>query len=512
MGRIIDTSTITPSSISQMSKDEAYWVYNGLDCCVTDEILETCLPMVDDIALGTYQFSRELQGPVLEMMMRGVLVNQRKKHKVISEMRIKLKQLEEQLNAIISDGIGVADLNWRSPVQLNRLLYDVIGLPEQKKRNTNGVYARTSDREALEKLQGYFIAEPICNHLLALRDLGKSIGFLETGIDADGRMRTNFNIAGTDTGRFASAVSDFGTGTNLQNVTSSLRSVFVADPGYKFANLDLEQADARNVGALVWNTLVNDPEWTEESAGKFLDFCESGDLHTNVLKLSNPNLPWGDGRTDREIADIIAYRNLTHRDLTKKLGHGTNFLGTPPTMAKHAKLPISMVKTFQENYFAAFPGIAAWHQSIFYSLEHFAQLTTPFGRRRFFFGRPKDMATRRAAVAHQPQSMTGDEINTGILKLWRANRVQLLIQVHDSILFQFPEELEDEIVPWALETLKTHITLERGRDFVVPTEAMTGWNWGYYDKDKNEDGLKKWKGSDDRVRQEKEFKLSLRGM
>jgi len=444
--------------------------------------------------------------------MRGVLVNQRKKHQVLSEMRIKLRQLEEQLNVIIAEGVGVSDLNWRSPVQLNRLLYDVMGLPEQKKRNTNGIYARTSDREALEKLSGYFIAEPICNHLLALRDLGKSIGFLETGIDSDGRMRTNFNIAGTDTGRFASAVSDFGTGTNLQNVTSSLRSVFVADPGYKFANLDLEQADARNVGALCWNTLVNNGDWDEASAGKYLDFCESGDLHTNVLKLANPSLPWGDGRTDREIADMIAYRHLTYRDLTKKLGHGSNFEGLPPTMAKHSKLPVSMVREFQEKYFETFPCIPAWHESIHYAIEHFAQLTTPFNRRRFFFGRLKDRATWRAAVAHQPQSMHATEINTGILRLWRANRVQLLIQVHDSILFQFPEHLENEIVPWALETLRTHLTLERGRDFVVPTEAMTGWNWGYHDKDKNADGLKKWKGSDDRVRQEKEFKLSIRGM
>lgn len=181
-------------------------------------------------------------------------------------------------------------------------------------------------------------------------------------------------------------------------------------------------------------------------------------------------------------------------------------------MAKHSKLPKHLVEEFQKNYFGALPCIPAWHKSIFAQLDTHASLTTPFGRRRFFFGRPREASTRREAVAFQPQSMTADEINTGILNLWRARRVQLLIQVHDSILFQYPEELENEIVPWALEILRTYLTLAKDRDFVVPTEAMTGWNWGYYDSETNVDGLKKRKGGDDRKRQETEFRLSLQGL
>lgn len=508
MATIINTADLTAQS--HLTEDESLWIYNGLDCCVTEEVRQNLSPMLDNAATRTYEFSKSLQAPVIEMAMRGLLVNQNKKHKVLKEMREKLTRLQEQFDALLREGVGIEPINWRSPVQLNNLLYDVMGLPEQKKRNTKGVYARYTGREAIETLSGYYIAEPICNHLLALRDLGKSIGFLETGIDSDGRMRTNLNIAGTNTGRFASSISDFGTGTNLQNVTASLRSVFVADPGMKFANLDLEQADSRNVGALCWNEFVH--SHGEKWAGAYLDLCESGDLHTNVCKMASPGLGWGDGRTDREIADQKAYRHKTYRDNAKVLGHGSNYLGTPPTMAKHSKLPKHLVEEFQKNYFSALPCIPAWHRSVFNELETSNSLTTPFGRRRFFFGRPKEAATRREAVAFQPQSMTADEINTGILALWQSHRVQLLVQVHDSILFQFPEELENEVVPWALETLRTHLLLVNDRDFVVPTEAMTGWNWGYHDKDKNPDGLKKWKGGDARRRTEKEFRLSLRGL
>ena len=503
MIKIIDTSEL---DLSKLNADEMHWVYNGLDSCVTHELLHTLLPLVDETALHTYNFSKSLQAPVAEMCLRGILVNKNRRRKVLTEMRRNVERLEEQFNTLVVDGVGIPAINWRSPTQVMNLLYEVMGLPVQKKRQANG-WLPSVDRDALEKLQMYYISEPIINHLLLLRDLGKSIGFLETAIDPDGRMRSDLKIAGTVTGRFASSVTDFGTGTNLQNVTESLRSVFVADPGYKLANLDLEQGDSRNVGAICWNLLCDNPDWDERSAGAYLDACESGDLHTTVAKMAYKHLAWGTA-PDREIAEQKFYRHFDYRFMCKKLGHGRNYIGQPPTLAKHAKIPVQHAKDFCDSYDQAFPCIPAWHNSIRYRLEHFAQITNLFGRRRFFFGRPKDAASHRDAAAFEASSCTSDEINTGILRLWRANKVQLLMQVHDSILFQFPEEQENEIIPWALETLKVHLTLKKDRPFFVPTEAKTGWNWGNYSED-NPDGLKKWKGGDDRKQLEKQFKLSL---
>lgn len=505
MARIIDTSTLTPERLRGMTQDDSYWVYNGLDCCVTEEILQQLLPQLDDTTRPTYEFSKALQAPVLEMSMRGILVNQNTRRKIMDKFRKQLHQLEQQLDAIVGEGIGVP-LNWRSPKQLGELLYDIMGLPEQKKRNTNGIFARTTGREALENLGVHFLAEPLVNHLLLLRDIGKALGFLETGIDPDGRMRTNFNIAGTNTGRFASSASDYGTGTNLQNVARDLRRVFVADPGMKFANLDLEQADSRNLGALMWEIFVD--ELGETEAGKYLDACEAGDLHTFVCKMCNPQLPWGTN-TDRAVADTVVYRDKTFRDASKVLGHGSNYLGTPRTMAKHTKFPINLVTTFQGKYFGAFPAIPKYHTFVRDAVRDYASLTTLFGRRRFFFGRHNDDSTIREATAYSPQSMTADEINTGIMNLWQANRVQLLVQVHDSILFQFPEHLENEIIPWALENLRAPLLLKHDRKFVVPTEAKTGWNWGDVNEE-NPDGLKKWKNGDERKRTEIHTRLSIR--
>lgn len=504
MAKIIDTATF---NFDACDANEQRWIYNGLDSCITAEVLGNLLTQADDTALATYEFSKALQGPVLEMNLRGLRVNKKRKMQVIAEMTHKIARLEEQLDAIIQDGIGAPGANWRSPKQLKELLYDIMQLPVQKKRSANGIYTPTTDEDALEKLSLYFIAEPICNHILTLRGLGKSLGFLRSSSDADGRMRTDVQICGTKIGRFSSSKTEWDTGTNLQNVTESLRSVFVADEGMMFCNIDLEQADSRNVGALCWNLLCENPEWSDTTAGAYLDACESGDLHTLVTKLVYPNLPWGTA-PDREVAETIAYRHYDYRFLSKKSGHGSNYLMQEKTMAKNARCSVPVAKEFKETYFKRFPCIPEWHQSIFWELENLGYLQNEYGRRRFFFGRPKDGETQRQGVAYKPASMTADQINTGILNLWRGDRVQLLVQVHDSILFQFPEHLRDVIVPWALEQVRNRLTLKKDREFIMPAEASTGWNWGKQ-SDENPDGLKKWKGGDDRKRTETKFQLSL---
>lgn len=176
----------------------------------------------------------------------------------------------------------------------------------------------------------------------------------------------------------------------------------------------------------------------------------------------------------------------------------------------HAKVETRVIEEFQQKYFGAFPVLGSyerdrsldnWHNSVRHQLEQFGFIQTPhFNRRRYFFGRPDDDRTLREAIAYAPQSMTADEIDTGLIRLWEWGKVQPLIQVHDSILFQFPAEAEDEIVPAAMELLKVIIPLKRGREFFVPCEAKVGFNWADQ-SDKNPLGLIKYKpGVDDRKR------------
>lgn len=483
---------------NDLSNNEIYWAYNGLDCGITYEIREKLKGYLDPVSSHTYASALELQAPYLEMMLRGVRLNSRHIAEKANECKKNIAALESLLSRYCIEGLGLpSTFNWRSPLQLKTFFYGVLGFKEIRKRNAAGVYAPATDRETLEKLADmYIVAEPFVKVILALRDHGKALGFLETKLDADGRIRCNFNLAGTNTGRLSSSFSDMGTGTNLQNVDRNLKYTFVPDKGKVFVNIDLEQADSRNVGALCWN-MFHDSHGPE-FAGAYLDACESGDLHTTVCRMAWTELPWSaDPKTWRAVADEIAYRTYSFRDMSKKLGHGTNYYGQPKTMASHTKVPVEQIEVFQHKYFGAFPCIPEWHKETIRQLQTNGCLTHLFGRRRFFFNRLDEQSTINAAIAYCPQGMTGDEINIGVLNLWKHGAYELLIQVHDSILFQIDESRIDELVPLALELLKAKLTLKGGREFFVPVEAKVGWNWG--DKsDSNPFGLAKWKGSETR--------------
>jgi len=414
--------------------------------------------------------------PILEMNMRGVLIDEEYRRKLVLEYSADLDRLEHHFNLITLEGLSV-NLNWRSPKALLDLFYNRLGLPPVKKRNAQGIFAPTVNRDALERLQEYLYAQPLVHHILAMRDLGKKISFLKTALDRDNRIRTSYNIGGTTTGRLASSFSDFGTGTNLQNIEPRLRRVFIADPGYKFCNIDLEQSDSRGVGAICWN-LFGDPT--------YLDACESGDLHTVVAEMVWP----------RENPRANFYRSFSYRDAAKRLGHATNFYGQPPEISKQVKIPLGLVKQFQPAYLAKFPAIPMWWESRRRTLQSEGRLTTLLGRRRWFFGRRNDSQVFKKMIAFEPQSITADTINRGLLRVWQGNRVQCLLQVHDSILVQYPETQEASIVPWLKSMIEQEVELARGRRFVIPAEAQVGWNWAYASPN-NPDGLIKWTGPND---------------
>jgi DNA polymerase I-like protein with 3'-5' exonuclease and polymerase domains len=486
MAKIINTAITMPKDM--VDQFEADQVYNGLDCCITREVLDACLPQLDPITQKTYDFSRGLQGPALEMGLRGCLVDQHRKGEVLEEMFEKMEAVERNLSRIVLEGVGMAGFNWRSPADLQTLFYGRLGIPVQRKQGRP-----TTDRGAREKMESYLIARPIVAHINILADLGKKVSVLKTEIDPDGRIRTSYNIAGTDTGRFSSSLTAFGTGGNLQNVEESLRSIFIADVGYKFAKCDAKSGESFVVGAIEWN-LFNDPT--------YLSACESGDPHTAVARICWPQLGWtGDLKQDKLIAETPFYRHYTHRFMCKKLGHGSNYGGKPATLAAQTKLPIEVVSAFQPKYFNAFPSHERWQRYVASTLATKGVLTSLSGRKRWFLGRRTEPDTVRAAIAFDPQCSLADIVNTAMLNIWREGYVIIMFQDHDAITFMYPEEIEDEIIPRIMQDLVVRVPLANGRELAIPYDCKVGWNKGDYDARSNVEGLKDYNGKDQRTRQ-----------
>lgn len=473
--KIIRTSEASPNSIPDAWEKEQ--IYNGLDCCVTLEVLEELLPQLDPHTQPVYEFSRALQGPALEMRLRGVLIDQARKSEVIEEYHEKIEQLSAQLERIIYDGIGLAAFNWRSPKDLQYLFYDRLEIPPIRRQGRV-----TCDRDARDKIAAFTIAKPLVAHINLITELESKIKVLRTEIDPDGRMRTSYNIAGTSTGRFSSSFSEFGTGGNLQNIEESLRSIFIADPGWKFAKLDAKSGESYCVGAIEWN-LFDDP--------KYLDACESGDPHTAVARICWPSLGWTSNlKLDKEIAEQPYYRHYTYRFMCKKLGHGSNYGGQPDTLAQQSHLPVSVVQDFQPKYFAAFPSHIKWQNHVDDQLRRVGSLVSLTGRKRGFFGRRNDPDTLREAIAYDPQGSLADIVNRAMLRVWRERKVLLSMHDHDATTWMYHEEHEAEIIPYLQSALVEPIPLRNDRTLRIPYDCKIGWNKGEYNAETNPDGLR----------------------
>jgi DNA polymerase I len=507
---------------------EGLWFYNGLDGCVTLEVLEALLPQLDEITRATYERSLLLQAPILETCLRGIKIDQANVSRTARGLMRDLAHIEEGLKEILIDGLGldpsevsswktekgvkVEKFMWNSPLQL-KALFTRFGVTIPKKRNAKGDYVPSLGRDELEKLLGHYHLEPIINHILAIRDVSKRLGVLRSPVDADGHMRFTLSIAGTDTGRLASYSSATGSGTNLQNITEELRSIFVADEGKKLAYIDLAQIQSRGVGAICWN-LFHD--------STYLDFCESGDLHTGVCMMTWTDKDWmGSGLTaltdpesykhNRAIANLQFYRQDSFRQGSKKLGHATNFFGQPRQISKQTRIPVDLIAAFQPNYFSGFPAIKEWHHWTKKKLIKDGWITTLTGRKRWFFGRRWEDETLRKALAYEPQDIESFINQEGMRRVWQAVKrgklhrsVEVLVPVHDALLLQYDEEREDELIPQLLQIMKVEVPLMHGRSLIVPHDVAVGWNWQHAHNDKKElvnpDGLVTYTGTDPRTR------------
>jgi len=386
-------------------------------------------------------------------------------------------------------------INYEANGKVAELLYDVLDLPVQIGKTGTP----TVDTEALEHLaESYPRAELICRIILRLRDIDKKIDVLTAEVDEDGRFRCSNNVVGTDTGRWSNSKSAYRTGGNLQNVTPELRKAFIPDDGYVLIYPDLEQAESRGVGYLSGDEA-------------YIEACETFDLHTTVAHMVF-GIP-----LDRDHADQPYYRHFSYRDLAKRGGHATNYLTTPMTLSRRLKIELLVASRFHLLYLGgettlekaermglldmdipleregkivyvrgAFPGIARWHDDIRVQLQTEQQLVTPYMRKRTFWGRPTDAATLRKAVAHVPQSLIGDVLNTGLYRCWRSlegSSFQLLAQVHDAFVAQVRREELDDLAPKVLEAMTIPVPVN-GRTMIIPAELKYGPNWR---------DMKKWK-------------------
>ncbi len=259
----------------------------------------------------------------------------------------------------------------------------------------------------------------------------------------------------------------FGDGIALYGASDPIRKLVVPDPGYILVSIDQRQAESRMVAYLSGSQWYIDAHETAQNvhieSGRVF-FPEYAETLTKAWAQETP-FPHNPGHT--------------YYALCKRLQHANNYMQTHKGIARHLHIPESAARSVQANYFRRAPEIKLYHDWVANELKTKRRLVSPMGRVRQFLGRVWESSTIREAVSWQPQSCISDLTKAFMWKLWKyldPNHLQILLEHHDSVLFQVKEESLDSVMLRVIEFSRIEIPIG-GRTMQVSWEVKIGSSW-----------------------------------
>lgn len=202
----------------------------------------------------------------------------------------------------------------------------------------------------------------------------------------------------------------------------NIKELFIPDRGMILFDSDLEQADAQTVA---WEShddilkeIFHDPDL---------------DLHTENAKMIFGSCP---------------SKSHPNRKKAKAGCHAVNFGVHAPTLAKTLGITRMEAESFIRRWFDIHPGILEWHERTQANMVGRGWIENAFGNRQYFLGDTSHPLALSEALAWVPQSTTGLIINRAWRTLDSHPDIEVLMQVHDSLVFQVPEEKAFSLLPF----------------------------------------------------------------
>jgi DNA polymerase I len=450
-----------------------------------------------------FEFDMLLVGAVHTMTQKGIKVDLEEKTRLQEETVSSWYKQQEALDQIIGMSPG-HQFNVESKKQVPELLYKHLGLPTRKKQGKvradeaalretmafckHKINSLKTDDAKYRYMQGYLICRNIINIRRRRKQISSFLGMhVEKGQlagdapleDVDGRVRSNVSVGGTKTMRFSHSKTLWGTGANVATIPDKLRSMYVPDQGYEFAEFDLNRGES-----WIYAHLSEDPELLRIHT-------EGLDFHAETASAISGEFD----TTPRSVEWIIEHKNdeaYRLRYLGKRVNHASSYrmraFKGAEVVNKEADetgvtVTVSEYNKAHEIWLAKYCMIQNWWKEIEEQLSLNRTLTTPYGRVIEFHDMWGDKLFRDA-TAYVPQSTSVDYINRGFLQVHYefvktgAWGLSVLAQTHDSILVQYRIEDREEAVPAIAHALGNRELMIKGRTFRIPIEASIGENWG----------------------------------
>lgn len=465
-----------------MAKMDAHsrWVYNARDCAATIGAWNVLSAKLNDATRTVYKAQMALEACTLAIQCRGIKIDLKARERVKGVLNEQLKAKKQELDAYVGH-----PLNPNSPDQVRAYFYGEMDMKEMKNKD-----GRVSvDQSILERIKkgnvkfnGKVKPKETCANtaklILDARSVQKDLGMVKAKLDK-GRMRCSLNVGATESFRFSSSKTNFGTGANLQQVKHVLREMFIPDDGMLFGYGDQDRAESTVVAHLSGDE-------------GYVNAHRASDTHVEVAKLIWPDAGWtGDDELDLELAEQPNFiRFYSRRDMSKRTQHALNYYPTPcgideyeakgpkaagphRTLARLLGIKQAEAHNIALSYFRAFPGIRAWQESVIEQVKRYRRIYFPGGSYRDFFGRPWDAATHREAISCIPQFVVAWTNHIAMYRLWSQVEVpgefEVLMHNHDAIVFQC-----DDWDKWKGRVAEaTHIEWP----FVINWSWAVGRNW-----------------------------------
>jgi DNA polymerase-1 len=432
--------------------------YAAEDADVTLRLWLTLKPrLVAERMTALYETAeRPLIEVIARMEARGVSVDRQ----ILARLSGDFAQSMAAMEAGIHEVAG-QDFNIGSPKQIGDILFGKLGLPGAKKTKT-GAWATGAD--VLEELAD--AGHELPRRILDWRQLSK---LKSTYTDAlpgfinpeTRRVHTSYSLAATTTGRLAS--SD----PNLQNIPvrteegRKIRTAFVAPPGRKLISADYSQIELRVLAHVA------------DIAALKQAFADGLDIHA---------------MTASEMFGVpVEGMDPMIRRRAKAINFGIIYGISAFGLANQLGISREEASDYIKRYFARFPGIRDYMDATRRRARDMGYVETIFGRKAHY----PDIASpnaamrafmERAAINAPIQGSAADIIRRAMARmeealLGRNLSALMLLQVHDELIFEVPDEEVEATIPVVREVMEN--AAEPAVHLTVPlrVDARAAQNW-----------------------------------
>ena len=396
---------------------------------------------------------REIEMPVIpvlaKMEQNGIKVNAEKMRALQKEAR---KELEDAQKEIYREA-GM-EFNINSPKQMSEILFDKLGIKDKGRKTAGG--QRSTREEVLEEMRD---AHPVIPLILEYRQTFKiNSTYLEPLIhmaeeERDGRVRTTYLQTGTATGRISSEKP------NLQNIpqeskwAAPLRKCFEAEPGRSFLSADYSQLELR---------LLAHASRDEALTGAL---HEGKDIHNLT---ATKEFSVREDEVDKE-----------RRRAAKTLNFGIVYGMGPRSFARATGFGVKEASEFIASYFKNFPGIKIWQEKVLEKVREKGFVENEHGRKRWFENAGSEHPRYRAEVERMAtnmplQSLGADIIKLAMIKTAKEVGTDLLLTIHDELLFELPDDILEETKKKIKKEMEEVVTLR----VPLKVDVKTGKSWG----------------------------------